>query len=144
MSGQIPGKHILVRFLRHSKHLTAHSITHWAAWLGCTFGMCLSAYVVASAILIFSSLTSLIGSLFGSLMSFQFMGFMWLYDYWSKVKQNPSIRWIAMSCWVIFVIVVGTFLMIGVTYGSIIGIIDSCHASEGSAAWSCADNSDSS
>lgn len=83
---------------------------------------------------------SLVGALLGTLMSFQPMGCMWLYDNWHK-KRTPW--WTFMVCWSVFVIVSGTFLMIGGTYGSIVGIIDSYKASGGSAAFSCADNSNS-
>ena len=46
-----------------------------------------------------------------------------------------------MVCWSIFVLVIGTFLLVAGTYGSVIGIIDTYAATGGSAAWSCADNS---
>lgn len=48
-----------------------------------------------------------------------------------------------MVAWSVFVIISGTFLMIGGTYGSIVGIIDTYKAEGGSAAFSCADNSNS-
>lgn len=44
----------------------------------------------------------------------------------------------------VFVILVGTFLMVGGTYGSVVAIIDSYNESGGSAAFACADNSNSS
>ena len=46
-----------------------------------------------------------------------------------------------MVCWSVFVLVVGTFLLAGGTYGSVVAIIRGYAASGGSAAWSCADNS---
>lgn len=110
------------------------------AWLGCTCGIGLVAYVIASAIPVFGTLVSLIGALLGTLMSFQPMGFMWLYDNWTKER---TIRWYLMVCWAVFVIVSGTFLMIGGTYGSIVAIIESYKSDGGSSAWSCADNSNS-
>lgn len=86
---------------------------------------------------------SLIGALLGTLLSFQPMGFMWLYDNWNLPKAERGRWWKFMVGWSIFVIVSGTFLMVGGTYGSIVGIIDSYKASGGSAAFSCADNSNS-
>lgn len=76
-------------------------------------------------------------------MSFQPMGRMWLYDNWSDGKKERSPRWIMMVCWSVFVILSGTFLMVSGTYGSIVTIMNSYNASGGSAAWSCADNSNS-
>lgn len=116
---------------------------HWATWLGCTFGTALIAYIVASAIPVFGGLVSLIGALLGTLMSFQPMGCMWLYDNWSKGKGTRSVQWILMVLFSGFVIILGTFLMVAGTYGSIVGIIDSYKGTGGSKPFSCADNSGS-
>lgn len=48
-----------------------------------------------------------------------------------------------MVGWCIFVIVLGMFLMIAGTYGSIVSIIESYNSDGGTSAWSCADNSGS-
>jgi hypothetical protein len=66
---------------------------------------------------------------------------MWLYDHWRDARNN---KWMFMVGWCAFMIIGGWFLTIAGTYGSIVGIIDSYNASGGSAAWSCADNSNSS
>lgn len=111
-------------------------------WLGCTFGVTLTAYIIASAIPIFGGLMSLVGALLGTVLCFQPMGFMWLYDSWTKRKQEPTLKWRLMVTSCIFVIVSGTFLIVAGTYGSV-GVIASYRADEGTAAWSCADNSGS-
>ncbi|OGE56961.1 hypothetical protein PENARI_c002G02369 [Penicillium arizonense] len=139
----LPGKYIFVRALRGSKHLTSNSIVHWTSWLGCVSGVGLISYIIASAIPVFDSLVSLIGALLGTFMCFQPMGCMWLYDNWSKGKTERSPRWTAMACWSVFVIAIGSFMMVAGTYGSVVSIIDSYNASGGSSAWSCADNSNS-
>lgn len=138
-----PAKYIFVRALRGSKHLAINSPIHWFSWLGCTAGVALIAYIIASAVPVFGGLISLVGALLGTLMTFQPMGCMWLYDNWREGKVEKSKKWIAMVAWSCFVITIGTFLMIAGTYGSIVGIIDSYRAEGGSAAWSCADNSNS-
>ncbi|KAH7247802.1 transmembrane amino acid transporter protein-domain-containing protein [Fusarium solani] len=140
----VSSKYIFVRALRGTKHLASNSAIHWASWLGCTVGISLIAYVLASVIPVFGGIVSLAGALFGTLLSFQPMGCMWLYDNWSKGKQNPTTLWCLMVGWSVFVIVSGTFLMVAGTYGAIQGIIDSYRAEGGSAAWSCADSSNSS
>lgn len=48
-----------------------------------------------------------------------------------------------MVFWCAFVLISGTFLIIAGTYGSVTAIIDSYRETGGSAAWSCADNSNS-
>ncbi|KAI5460873.1 transmembrane amino acid transporter protein-domain-containing protein [Mariannaea sp. PMI_226] len=137
----IPAKYIFVRLLRGSKHLNSNSIVHWGTWLGCTGGTTLIAYIIASAIPVFGGLVSLIGALLGTLMCFQPYGCMWLYDNWSSKTRN--IKWYLMFSWSVFIIVMGTFIMVAGTYGSVVGIADSYKKVGGSAAWSCADNSNS-
>ncbi|KAM5347494.1 hypothetical protein ACJ41O_010499 [Fusarium nematophilum] len=134
-------KYAFVRILRGSRHLSTNTVVHWGTWLGCTFTTALVAYIIASSVPIFGGLVSLVGALLGTLLSFQPMGCMWLYDNWTTHRRNLS--WYLMVAWCVFVIVSGTFLMIGGTYGSIVGIIDSYKQFGGSAAWSCADNSNS-
>lgn len=99
------------------------------------------AYCIASGIPVFGGLVSLVGASLGTLMAFQPMGCMWLYDNWKTPERNT--KWVLMSGWSVFVIVVGTFIMVAGTYGSVVGIIEAFEASGGSAAWSCADNSNS-
>ncbi|CAH0019939.1 unnamed protein product, partial [Clonostachys rhizophaga] len=139
----LASKYMFVRILRGTHHMTSNTLVHWGTWLGATFSTALVAYLLASGIPIFGGLVSLAGALLGTFMSFQPMGCMWLYDNWSKGKEYPSLKWRLMVCWSVFMVVVGSFLMIAGTYGSIVGIIDSFKASGGSKAWSCADNSNS-
>ncbi|KAF5254531.1 hypothetical protein FANTH_789 [Fusarium anthophilum] len=136
-------KYVFVRLLRGTKHLSSNSAVHWGTWLACTIITTVIAYLIASGIPVFGGLVSLVGALLGTLMSFQLYGFMWLYDNWAKGKRDPNMKWYLMVAFSVFVIVSGTFLMIGGTYGSIVSIIDSYKASGGSAAFSCADNSNS-
>lgn len=138
-----PAKYAFVRILRGSHHLTENSVIHWVTWLGCTFSVALIAYIIASAIPVFYGLVALVGALLGTLMCFQPMGCMWLYDNWGKRKTGASTKWTLMVCWCVFVIASGTFLMVAGTYGAIVGIVADYKASGGSAAWSCADNSNS-
>ena len=114
---------------------------HWVTWLSCTGGVTIIAYIIASAIPVFGGLVSLIGALLGTLMSFQPMGCMWLYDNWNGKARTP--RWWLMVGFSVFVVLSGTFLMIAGTYGSVVDIINTYKESGGSAAWSCADNSNS-
>ena len=71
------------------------------------------------------------------------MGFMWLYDHWNDGKTKKSAWWMFMAGWCVFVILGGSFLTVGGTYGSVVGIIDSYRAEGGTAAFTCADNSNS-
>ncbi|KAF2124516.1 hypothetical protein P153DRAFT_370922 [Dothidotthia symphoricarpi CBS 119687] len=139
----INAKYFFIRTLRGSRHLNHNTPTHWIVWFSYTAGVSLAAYVIASAVPVFGGLVSLVGALFGTLMCFQPMGCMWLYDNWSAGKATKSPKWIAMVVWCVFVIASGTFLMIAGTYGSLVEIIASYSVSGGSKAWTCADNSNS-
>lgn len=123
-------------------HLTSNSAVHWTTWLSSTFGVTLVAYIVASAIPVFSGLISLIGALLGSFLNFHPYAGMWLYDNWKTGER--TLRWKSMVAWCGFMLLAGTFLMVGGTYGAAVGIIETYQESGGSAAWSCADNSNSS
>lgn len=101
------------------------------------------AYIIASTIPVFDSLVSLIGALLGTTMCFQPMGCMWLYDNWGKGRQSSK-WWLLLVCWSVLVILIGTFLTVAGTYGSVVGIMEAYAASGGSSAFSCADNSNSS
>lgn len=106
-------------------------------------GITIVAYIIASAIPVFNNLVSLIGVLLRTMMSFEPMGCMLLNHHWSQGKIERSPRWILMVCWSIFVVVSGTFLMVADIYGCVVSIIDSYREYGDSAAWSCADNSNS-
>lgn len=130
-----------MRLLRGTEHLTSNSFVHWSTWLACTFGVTIVAYIIASAIPVFESLVSLVGALLGTLISFQPMGCMWLYDNWTKGKQERSVKWMFMVGWSVFVIVAGSFLTVAGTYSSAKSIADSYRENGGTSPWSCADNS---
>ena len=145
-----------MRVLRGSEHLSRNTVKHWVVWLSSVIGCVLFSYVVASAIPVFNGLVSLIGASVGTLVCIQPMvspichtcankadpqGAMWLYDNWSRPNRNLS--WKLLAAWNISIIIIGFFLMGVGTYGSVKDIIDAYNASGGSAAWSCADNSNS-
>lgn len=141
---QVSSKYVFVRILRGSKHLSANTFTHWATWLSCSFAVSAVAYILASSIPVFNGIVSLSGAFFGTLLSFQPMGCMWLYDNWARGQESPTKGWRLMVLWCGFIIATGTFMMVAGTYGALVGIIDSYQTHGGSSAWSCADNSNSS
>ncbi|PLB53353.1 amino acid transporter [Aspergillus steynii IBT 23096] len=136
----LPAKHIFMRILRGSRHLTGQTPTHWITWLGSTFTVSSIVYIIASSIPVFSGLVSLVGALLATSLCFQPMGCMWLYDNWALGQREKSLGWCLKVAWCVFVILTGTFLTIGGTYGSIVSINHSYKQSGGSAAWSCANN----
>ena len=138
---QLPAKYAFVRVLRGSKHLASNSAVHWIAWLSRTSGVTIVGYIFSSAIPVFEDLVSLAGALITALLCFQLMGAMWLYDNWSKGKEERSAGWTLMVIWCIFVIILGSFMTVAGIWGSVTSIIVSYQKTGGSAAWTCADNS---
>ncbi|KAL2207215.1 hypothetical protein CC79DRAFT_704940 [Sarocladium strictum] len=134
----LPAKYLFVRFLRGSRHLTANTFTHWATWLGCTFGSAIASYLIASGIPIFGGLVSLIGALFNAILAYQPAGAMWLFDNW---KSERTWKWWLMAAWSMILIVGGTFVTITGTWGAITEIVQSLKDSAQPAPWTCADNS---
>ncbi|BEI81094.1 hypothetical protein CcaverHIS002_0202540 [Cutaneotrichosporon cavernicola] len=135
----VAAKYIFVRTLRGTKHLATHTKRHWITWFACTGGVTIIAYIISSAIPIFSTLCSLIGALFGCFVSVCPMGLMWLKDNYVG-NRNRTWKTHLGAMWAVFVFLSGVFLTIGGTYGSIVAMVNS--GTEGKP-WSCADNSGS-
>lgn len=138
---QMTAKYAFIRILRGSKHLSESTPIHWITWVGCTSGATIVAYVIASSVPKFGSLIALIGALLGTLMSYHPMAGMWLYDNWGKGKSSRTMAWLLMVFFCGFMLIAGTFLMIGGVYSAVLDIIDAYQGTQGVGAWSCADNS---
>lgn len=135
----LPAKYIFVRLLRGSHHLSSSTPTHWLYWLSCTCGITLVAYIIGSAIPVFSNLVGFIGAFFCPWICMIPFAFMWLHD---NYRNNPN-RTLGIklqAAWAVFVILGGLFLMGAGTWSAILALIaDSSRTSP----WSCADNSNS-
>ncbi|KAL4911131.1 hypothetical protein BDW74DRAFT_164750 [Aspergillus multicolor] len=141
----IPAKFIFIALLRGTPHLTSNTATHWITWLSCTLGITIIAFIIANTIPIFDSLVSLIGALLGTLMCFQPMGCMWLYDNWRRESTRGDRSWFywVRVVWAVFVVLLGCFLTVAGTYGCVVGIMESYGSEGGKGAFSCGDNSGS-
>lgn len=78
----LSAKYLFIRLLKGTSHLTSNSVTHWAVWLGSVGASALAAFVIAEGVPVFDGLISLVGALFGTIMTLQMMGCMWLFDHW--------------------------------------------------------------
>ncbi|KAJ5718825.1 uncharacterized protein N7483_009907 [Penicillium malachiteum] len=95
----------------------------------------------SNGIPIFGDLVFLIGALLGFLLAYQPAGCMWLYD--NSKSHERNWKWVTLACWSVFIIVVGSFMTVAGTYGSIVSIIDALSSGQGTKPWTCADNSNS-
>lgn len=65
----LSAKYLFIRLLKNSAHLTSNSLTHWVVWLSCVGVSALSSFVIAEGVPVFDGLISLVGALFGTIMS---------------------------------------------------------------------------
>ena len=138
----LPAKYVFVRILRGSHHLSRNTVTHWVAWLGSVLGCALFSYIVASAIPFFGDLISLVGALFGTSLVMQLESGMWFFLTWDQYK-NPAVRgrwyWY-LAAYNLFAIVLGWFITISGTYGTVLSIHQAFKDGSVSQPWSCQNN----
>ncbi|GAA5885816.1 hypothetical protein JCM6882_007571 [Rhodosporidiobolus microsporus] len=141
----LSAKFLFVRILKGSHHLNHSTRTHWAVWLSTTLGCGIVGYILASAIPVFGGLLGLIGACFGTAMSLHAESFMWLYDTRKAFKERSTRTTRLWIGWIvnIILILVGSFILVGGTYGAAIAIRDAYRTSAGRP-WTCRDNSGSS
>ncbi|KAF7195545.1 N amino acid transport system protein [Pseudocercospora fuligena] len=138
----VPAKTLFLRCLAGTIHVKSKTWQHWTVWFSCTSGVVLVAYIIASAVPGFSSLVSLIGALFGTLIVLQPYAMMWWYDERHRDHSRRNRRWYAAAVWASFIFVAGCFCTVSGTWGALQKIIQAYQADAGSV-WSCADNSGS-
>lgn len=152
---------MFVRALQGTADLTKNTVKHWVFWLGSVFLVVICAYILASAVPVFSGLLGVIGALFCTGLCLQLPSCMWLYDRWGQRKTNKSWKFRLLVAWNIFQIIGGTLIMVaGVsipctchqqqtlthslqTWGSVIEIRDAYKANGGTKPFGCDDNSNS-
>ncbi|KAK1980691.1 transmembrane amino acid transporter [Colletotrichum cereale] len=138
----VAAKYLFVRILRNSVHLQKNSVVHWSVWLGCTFGMSVVSFLLASGIPIFNYLLALAGSLTFAPLALGLPGYLWVFDH-QHYRQGTW--WQVMVYWLNWLmILLAVFLTFGGTYGVIQNIIDAYADGLIGGAFSCADNSGSS
>ncbi|GHJ84929.1 hypothetical protein NliqN6_1331 [Naganishia liquefaciens] len=139
----VGAKMIFVRLLRNSEHLTAHSFTHWAVWLGVVASCVTISFILAEAIPFFGALTSLIGATLGTFMCMIACGWMHFFDNWHRRHTDKSLHYRATIAPDIFLIVSGCFIVVTGTWAAALSIRDSYATGSINSPFSCADNSGS-
>ncbi|KAL1412208.1 hypothetical protein Q8F55_003219 [Vanrija albida] len=132
-------KHIFVRALHGSHHLTHPTRTHYIAWFSTVFGTTAIAYLFASALPNFGSIIGFFGALTVPPNALFPYPFMWWHDNWrfaTPEERTPRKR--VLLCINIFIVVSGAFMTIAGLYGAGVELVK---ASAERGPWSCADNS---
>ncbi|KAL9947642.1 hypothetical protein D7B24_003931 [Verticillium nonalfalfae] len=130
-------------FENNKRHINEHTVVGWASWAGILFATWVAAFIIAEVIPIFSSLLSLMSSLFDSFFGFIFWGVAFFrmrsvdkaagYGRPSKISDAVSVT---LNLFIIGVGVV--FLTVG-TYASVEGILEEFRAGA-KGVFSCASN----
>ncbi|KAK6905141.1 hypothetical protein I203_105961 [Kwoniella mangroviensis CBS 8507] len=136
----VAAKYIFVRVLRNSRHLAKNTPTHYFAWYGCVILVCAVGFIIAEAIPFFNDLLSLIGALLATVICIQMEAFMWMWDN-TRSPTRGTLSWNLLMAMNILFFVLGWFLMIAGTYGSVVTINDNFKSGDVGSAFSCADNS---
>lgn len=135
----IAAKYLFVRFLRNSRHLQEDTAVHWATWLGCTVGISICSFLIASGIPIFNYILALAGSFCFSPVAICLPGWLWCHDHGHYRRGNV---WQITAYYLhVLMIAFGAFMTIGGTYSVIQEIIDAYASGTIGSAFSCADNS---
>ncbi len=138
----LPAKYVFVRLLRGSHHLSRNTVTHWVCWLGSVAVCAIFSYIIASAIPFFGNLISLVGALFGTPLVICLESGMWIYyswDQWKYADRRGKYFYFGLAINA-FLILVGIFITVGGTYGSVLAIKKSFDDGTVSGVFSCANN----
>ncbi|KAL4917392.1 transmembrane amino acid transporter protein-domain-containing protein [Aspergillus aurantiobrunneus] len=137
----VAAKYVFVRILRNSRHLQSNTIVHWGTWLGCTISISVISFVLASAIPIFNYIIGLVGSICFSLLALSLPGCLWLSSNSHYRRGSCSERVLYLLH--ILLVLLGAFMAVGGTYGTVMQIKEAYASGMISSAFSCADNSNS-
>ena len=113
-------KLVFIRLFRHTPHVHTHTLLGWSTWVALCFAATAGAFVLASAVPIFSYLTGITASLFASWYTYGVAGFFWLFDTY-HLKGGYAAwrrRWFGTTLAVLTVLA-GAFMCVAGTYVSV-------------------------
>ncbi|KAK3359489.1 amino-acid permease [Lasiosphaeria hispida] len=137
----VSARFIFFRIFQNSRHKNEHTVVGWATWTGILLVTWILAFIIAEVIPFFSSLLSLMTSLFDSFFGFIF----WGVAYFRMRKADGSITVVkqrTLSGYLlgglnVFLIVAGIFFLTCGTYASVMGIVDEFHAGTVGTVFAC-------
>ncbi|TQS33251.1 hypothetical protein Golomagni_06412 [Golovinomyces magnicellulatus] len=131
------------RIFRNSKHLNEHTVVGWTTWAGILLITWIFAFIISQVIPFFSSLLSVMSSLFDSWFGFIFWGVAYFRmrnaDKGYGRKRNAVLDLLSNGLNIIIILTGVLFLSVG-TYASVQGIIDAYAAGTVGSAFSCKSN----
>ncbi|KAH6604539.1 neutral amino acid permease [Trichoderma cornu-damae] len=139
----VTARFVFFRAFRNSVHLHSHTVVGWGSWFGILLVTWIFAFIISQVIPFFSSLLSVMSSLFDSWFGFIFWGVAYLrmrsVDEQAGRKRNPIAAALSTAVNVAIIIIGVFFLSVG-TYASIQGIVDSFNAGLVGSVFSCKSN----
>ncbi|KAG5995944.1 hypothetical protein E4U43_002944 [Claviceps pusilla] len=139
----VTSRFVFFRLFRGSNHLREHTVVGWGSWAGILLVTWILAFIISQVIPFFSSLLSVMSSLFDSWFGFIFWGVAY-FRMRSADKEvgrvrNPIVDWLSILLNII-IIITGFFFLTAGTYASVQGIIDSFDAGTVGGVFSCKSN----
>ncbi|EJF66551.1 amino acid transporter [Dichomitus squalens LYAD-421 SS1] len=118
-------KLIYIRLFRHTRHVHSHTVGGWFTWTFLCFVATAIAFILASAVPIFSDLTGVTASLFAAWYTYGIAGMFWIHDtfYLTGGAEALKRRWLGTTL-ATFTILGGAFICVAGTYVSIKLIAD--------------------
>ncbi|KAL7949392.1 transmembrane amino acid transporter domain-containing protein [Trichoderma barbatum] len=139
----VTARFVFFRAFRNSVHLHSHTVVGWGSWTGILLVTWIFAFIISQVIPFFSSLLSVMSSLFDSWFGFIFWGVAYLRmrnaDKEAGRKRN-GIAAALSTALNIAIILMGVFFLTVGTYASVQGIVDSFNAGTVHGVFSCKSN----
>lgn len=140
----VSARFVFLRIFHNSRHKNENTVAGWASWAAILLVTWIFAFIIANSIPFFSSLLSLLSSLFDSFFGFIF----WGVAYFRMRKADGSVSMLrdrTFRGWFegilnIIIILTGIFFLTAGTYATIQGIIDEYEAGIVGRPFSCASN----
>ncbi|KAI8628644.1 amino acid transporter [Xylariaceae sp. FL1651] len=140
----VSARFVFLRIFEKSRHKNENTLVGWVSWAGILLATWILAFVIANSIPFFSSLLSLLSSLFDSFFGFIF----WGVAYFRMRKADGTVSLIkdrTFRGWFegilnIIIIATGIFFLTAGTYATVQGIIDEYAAGTVGSPFSCKSN----
>ncbi|KEY68616.1 hypothetical protein S7711_05796 [Stachybotrys chartarum IBT 7711] len=139
----VSGRFVFFRMFKDSKHLTEHTIKGWLYWGLVLLVSWAASFIIAEVIPFFSSLLSVMSSLFNCWFGFIFWGLAYFRmrsaDREAGRRRQPVLDYLSVALNVVIMLTGLLYLTLG-TYVSVQGIIDQYRAGAVGGVFSCASN----
>ncbi|KAH7362771.1 amino-acid permease [Plectosphaerella cucumerina] len=131
-------------FKNNRRHINNHTLVGWGTWALILLATWIAAFIISQVIPIFTSLLSLMSSLFDSFFGFIFWGLAYFRmrsadKRVGRKSANKIVEYLSVAA-NLFIIFIGCFFLSVGTYASVEGIIDEFRAGTTRGVFSCASN----